>query len=104
MQNNVIIENTDKVFSKTPNKVNELKIEDVKVDLDKAKDKIDDLIKTKYKGEVPNKTIIILQNLEEVLWNITIIMNSFNILNIKINAVNGDIIEENMGSAFRFAT
>ncbi|MBS3149733.1 hypothetical protein J4455_03525 [Candidatus Woesearchaeota archaeon] len=104
LQNNVIITNTDKVFSKTPKKINELNINEVKIDLDKVKEITNKIINEKYKGESPYKTIVILQNLNEVLWNVTIIMGSFNILNIKINALNGEIIEENMGSVFKFTT
>ncbi|HLC74032.1 MAG TPA: hypothetical protein VJH20_05355 [Candidatus Nanoarchaeia archaeon] len=103
IQNEVIVLNTDKIFSKTEQSPNELKLLDVKVDLDKALTKIDKLIEDKYKNEVPYKKIIILQCLDEVLWNITLIMQSFNILNIKISAVDGKIIQHKLSPVFSFA-
>lgn len=101
LQNDVIVINTDKVFSKSPKKVNELHLDKVKIDLDEVMDIINKLVKNKYNGEEPHKTIVILQHLSELLWNITIIMSSFNILNVKVNAIDGEIIEENIGSVFR---
>ena len=104
LQNNIILENTDKVFSKTQEKINELNIDEVKVDLDKIMNLIDSLVKGKYKNETAYKKIVILQNLTEILWNITIIMSSFNILNVKISAKDGKILEEHLSSVFNFTS
>lgn len=103
IKNENIVYSTDKVFSKTKQKINELKIENVKVDLDKVMDKINVLMSDKYKGETPQKQIFILQNYKGLVWNITFIMTSFNILNVKINAVNGRIMDDKMSSVFSFA-
>ena len=51
LQNNVIITNTDKVFSKTPKKINELNINEVKIDLDKVKEITNKIINGEKKIE-----------------------------------------------------
>lgn len=44
--------------------------------------------------ETPNKTIIILQiNNSKPLWNLSFVTNNFNLINIKIDALNSEILE-----------
>ena len=76
--------------------VNELKLEGIKISLKEAIDKV----KEKYPQEIPDKIIIILQNIEVPLWNITFLTSSFHILNVKINAESGDILEESLKPVF----
>ena len=50
------------------------------------------------------KTIAILQNLPEFgnIWNLTYVTEAFNTLNIKIDALNGQVLEHNLTSIFSF--
>lgn len=52
--------------------------------------------------EIPSKKIFILQQKESPIWNITYLTQSLNILNMKINAETGQIIEEKIESAMNF--
>jgi uncharacterized protein YpmB len=52
--------------------------------------------------EIPTKKIFILQQKESPIWNITYLTQSLNILNMKINAETGQIIEEKIESAMNF--
>ncbi len=90
------------VFKKPDDKVKELDLEKVKIDLEKALDKFERLKKKKYHSESPTQKIIILQNMDFIIWNITYINTSFNILNIKINAVNGKVIDDSLTSVMSF--
>jgi hypothetical protein len=61
------------------------------------------LLANNYSNELPSKTIILLQNLPEYgqVWNITIVTLALNVINIKIDATNGNVIKytkENMMS------
>jgi len=102
-EKNVVVINTDKIFGKN-HTINELKIENVRIDITKAMESINTLLKDKYKSESPYKSIVILQDLQETLWNITLIMQSLNILNIRISATTGIVLEEKMSSIFSFTS
>ena len=73
-------------FLKSHNKLNELKLDEIKVSQDEAFDLI------KERGEYPRK-LIILQKTKEPFWNITLISPS-KLLNIKIDAVNKKILSK----------
>lgn len=79
------------VFKEEKTKVNELKIEKNFV----AFKKIYELaIQTlKEESETPNKTIILLQQMERPIWNLTFVTDSFKLVNIKIDAVASKILE-----------
>mgnify|MGYP006434371207 CR=1 FL=1 len=52
--------------------------------------------------EIPSKKIFILQQKESPIWNITYLTQSLIILNMKINAETGQIMEEKIESAMNF--
>ena len=64
--------------------------------MDRAVKKLEGYKKKKYPGESPTQKIFILQNLAAIVWNIAYINSSFNILNIKINAMNGKVVEDSL--------
>jgi hypothetical protein len=72
-----------------------LKIEDIKIDVDAAMDTVEDILKKNYSAESIVKAIVLLQNLPEYgqLWNITVITLTFHVINIKINAISGELIK-----------
>ncbi|MFH1376900.1 MAG: hypothetical protein ABIH25_04655 [Candidatus Woesearchaeota archaeon] len=90
------------IFRKEKKEIKELNLEEVKIDLDKAEDLIEKIIDSDYKNEDIQKKIIILQVIEKLVWNITYITKSFNVLNVKLNAVNGEIINHSMESLLNF--
>ena len=96
-KDNEIVMQKSEIFRKEKIKIPELKISKVKITLEE----IEKIISEKYQ-EIPTKKIFILQQTEFPIWNITYLTQSLNILNIKINAESGEIIEEKMESALNF--
>ena len=89
-----------KIFSKSE-KIDAIDLKDVKFSFD-------DVVKMvipNYKNKKFVKEIIIVQNLDsKLLWNISLVTTDFNLINIKIDAINGKIIEENSSSLLQFKT
>lgn len=103
MKKKVRILNTDsKVFKKEGLKVDKLNLDEIKITLKEALDIVSNLKNEKYKNEKPNKIIVILQKIKKPLWNITYLTAAFNILNVKIDAKSGRIIEEKIMPALSF--
>ena len=93
----------EEIFKKTKDKIPELLLENLKIDLEKAIDIVEKINKSKHPGETATKRLFILQVLEsKSVWNITYISSSFNILNIKIDAISGEVINENFSSILSF--
>lgn len=90
-------------FKKEKTKIKPLDIEKVKIDYDKALETANNLQKEKFSEHKPVKTIAILQNIENKdLWNITFITQSFNTLNIKVDAATNKIIEHKLTPLMQF--
>jgi hypothetical protein len=92
-----IVSQTSEVFRKEKKDIPELKIENIKVDLDQ----VEKLIEQKHPDKPTNK-IIILQQKDNPFWNITHLTTKLDLLNIKIDAVTGKIVEEKIESALNF--
>ena len=93
----------EKVLQKEKKDLEELHLEDLTIDLDKARGLVSDLLKEKYPNETPTKEITILQVIEgKTVLNITKITSTFNIINIKLDAFSGELLEEKMESALNF--
>jgi hypothetical protein len=88
----------DELFKKTNKAVKKLDMSKVNIDLEKALNIAEDLRKEKYSSEIVNKKIIIIQNIETQMYNLTLVTHTFNIINIKIDASSGDIISESRQS------
>ena len=91
----------DHVFKKE-DVLKELDLSKVKFPFDKAKKMASDLHKKKYSAHKVNKTIVILQDHGQLMYNITMITSSFNVINIKIDAISGKLISESITSALAF--
>lgn len=79
--------------------LNKLDIENVKVNVAEALDIAKKCQEEKYKGQLPMKTIILLQHLNEgLVWNITYLTITFKTLNIKVSAVDGKIADSSLKS------
>lgn len=58
--------------------------------------------KAKYPKEIEKQRIVILQNIDEgIVWNITMISEQLNMLNLKIKAQDGHIVKESFDSILR---
>lgn len=97
----ILVEN-QKPFQKTPEDLKELNLSEVKISLKYALIKIDDIKKQKAPSGSISKKIMILQTQKQPIWNITYITSAFNVLNVKISAIDGKIISESFQSALSF--
>ncbi len=88
------------IFKKQTEVLKELNLDEVKITLDDAYKLIYE--QEEFKHETFNKKITILQNIGVPLWNISLISNCFNILNVKINAIDGSILSEKYESLLHF--
>lgn len=100
VSNTVAKSEEDQVFQQKQQDIEELVLNQVSISLDDALKITDDLKKGMNHDEPIMKKIIILQNIKVPLWNITYVLSSFNLLNIKINASTGRVIEKNNISSF----
>lgn len=88
------IELTDnsEVFKDENMKIEELDLEEIKVNFEDIKEKLKEILEKRHEDAI--KITIILQKQTFPIWNIIYITKKFNLLNIKINAINSDVIEE----------
>ncbi|MBI1936272.1 hypothetical protein HYS31_07585 [Candidatus Woesearchaeota archaeon] len=101
---NIKIRPEEEIFKKEEAKVNEINLGKVRLTFDNAIAKAAEFQGKKYPKDRTMKTIAILQNIENLgnVWNITYITESFNTLNMKIDASNGKVIEHNLSSILSF--
>jgi len=101
---NVHIRPEEDVFKREETKINEVELEKVKLSFDGAIQKANEFQQKNFPKDRSIKTISILQNLPELgnIWNITYVTEAFNTLNLKIDALNGKILEHNLTSIFSF--
>ena len=96
----ISIRPAEEIFKKEETKINEIDINKVKVTFDNALEEADDFQSKNFPNNKSVKTIAILQNVPALgnIWNITYITETFNTLNMKIDASTGKIIEHNFAS------
>ena len=92
------------VFKKEETKINAVELNHVNTSFDTAIEKASEFQQKNFPKDLSIKTIAILQNMPELgnIWNITYVTQSFNTLNMKIDASNGKILEHNLSSIFDF--
>ncbi len=93
-QDKVEKEPESKAFKKPEAKIEPLNLEEVEFDIIEAIDIAEKLRKEKYPAFGVLKKIIVIQTIKEPTYNITLVTNSFETLNIKINAKNKEIISD----------
>ncbi len=76
--------------------VKKLELGKVKVDVKKALKACDELVQKKYPGKSITKKIIVLQNIETQLYNITLVTMSFDIVNIRVDSATGEVLSDNI--------
>lgn len=97
-----IIEEDSKVFQKEQKDLEGLDLSKIRIKLEEAIKITDKIKKEKTPNENISKRIIILQNINAPLWNISYITSAFNLLNVKINAIDSKIIEQKFDSIISF--
>ena len=100
----ISIRPAEEVFKKEETKINEIDIKKIKITFDNALEKAGEFQSKNFPKNKTIKTIAILQNIPELgsIWNITYITESFNTLNMKIDASTGNLIEHNFASILSF--
>lgn len=89
-------EQPSKIFKKPGEPVEELQLAQVKIPCEEALKKVSAL--EKYRHENFTEKIIILQQLSQPTWNLSLISSSYNLLNVKISAISGEILHESFES------
>jgi len=97
-----IIQNPEaEMFKKDAPKI--LDVKKIKIEYVVALEKANVIQKEKYGAHKPQKTMIIIQNLDVgQIWNITFITNTFKTINIRIDSESGVVIKDEMVELFSF--
>ncbi len=92
-----ITKSEDKEIFRQEKKIVPLDMNIVKIKVQEAVQKIEEIQKQKYHGDMVSKKIIVLQTLNNVpTYNITLITMTFKMINIRIDARTGSVLEEKM--------
>ena len=94
----------EEVFKREETKISEIEMKKVNITFNDAISKANEFQSKNYPKDKSVKTIVILQNISKYgnIWNITYITESFNTLNMKIDASSGKVLEHNLSSVFSF--
>ncbi len=103
-EGNIEMQQEDEVFKKPEMEVKPVSLENMKLAFKEIMELADRFKKEKYPGEIPSKTIAILQNLEVYgdIWNITFVTLSYNVLNMKLSAETGRVVYSHLESLMNF--
>jgi hypothetical protein len=98
MENDSISEVPEqKIFKKNTDALPSLDIKKIKIEFEDALNKAHELMKDKYKQHPIMKTFAILQKIDDKqVFNITMVTQTFNTVNIRIDSIIGDLISEKM--------
>ena len=96
----ITIDPESKIFKKPEDVVEELEIKNVKIEPNKALKKA--LKNDKYKSLEFTKTLLLLQQIQEPIWNLSFFTSTYQILNIKLSAISGKIIHQSFESLLSF--
>ncbi len=92
------------VFKKPDDHVQALDLHAVVVDVKKALQIAGQLQKEKYHMEKTSKTIVLLQHMHRTLWNISFLTSAFRLVNIRIDAATGDVLEDSIVPLFEWGS
>ena len=88
------LKNSDEVFKKPGEEVEELKIDEVKIDLSKAKQWFKENSQEKFPNEMFGDGFLILQKYQgNLVWNFTLVTKTVKFANMKIDAKTGNIVD-----------
>ena len=91
------------VLKKEGEVIQHLNLDHVTIEEHEALEKVEALCLRTYGQEKIIKFIIILQHKEQPRWNISVLTHSLHLLNVKLDAQTGNIIEESFTHLLAFA-
>lgn len=94
---NIEVVPNSEIFKEENTDIEDFKIEDVKISFKESLK-----VAKEHLKEEATKIIVILQKQKDIMWNISFVTKNFNLLNIKIDAINGKVIEEKLVSLISF--
>ncbi len=98
LEDEIKINQNQKIFEPSHKRLKEINPDDVKFTLDK----LNNLIKNEFKDAKFIKIIIILQARENLMWNVSLLGLNFNLINVKVDAITGKILDKNVTSMLQF--
>jgi len=86
--------------------IQKLDIADLKLSHDNIIDIINEFYRANYKYDLLSKSIYLLQNLPEhgQVWNVTIITHNYSVINIKVDAVSGEVVKHEKHNLMQWNT
>lgn len=91
-----------RIFRNDKSNMKVLNLDDVKIDFDEALKIMDNIKNQKYKSENVLRKIVVLQYIKRQLWNMTFLMSSLNLLNVRIDSESGKVLSENVENIMKF--
>jgi hypothetical protein len=82
--------------------VEPIHISDVKITIEKINQECDILHQLKYNLHPIQKKIIMLQHHEKLMYNVTMLTQTMSVINIRLDATNGELISDKITSAMSF--
>ena len=98
VDDNIIINEDQKIFEQTRKKLKEVNLDKIKFTLDR----VNDILDKEFKDLKVLKKIIILQDINTMLWNVSLLGIDFNLHNVKIDVKNGKILDKSATSMLQF--
>ena len=95
-----LVNEEGEVFKDENTKINEINLEELEFSFEEAYKKAKKELKDKH--ETANKIIIVLQKSDVLFWNISFVTETFNLINLRISAKNGKILDEKTASLLSF--
>ena len=95
---NITVEEDQKIFEQSHKKLKKINLDEVKFSLSDIYKFID----KNFSDKKFLKIIIILQNLKTLLWNLSLLGNDFNLINVKVDAKTGKVVEQSTTSMLQF--
>jgi len=97
IDNGVKIFPSEQVMQKEKTEVEKLDLDSIKVSYEEVKETVKKFQEEKYPGENPDKLIVVLQVINNTtVWNISYLTTGFKLMNVKVNAINGEIIGDSI--------
>jgi hypothetical protein len=97
------IKENQEIFQKEKKQVHELKLDEVKIDLNQALELAKEFQRKTYNGNEAAKIMVVLQNIaNHVIYNVTYITITFNTLNMKISPDTGEVISHEITPMMQF--
>jgi len=92
-----LLKDSDDVFKKDESKVEELKLDDIKVQFEEATDKLKELVPKEFPGvmSILGDGFVILQVIKgQKMWNLTLVTQKLTMVNLKIDTEKGKLIKK----------